>query len=107
MNFKKQQKKSFNYNVRKFSGEFGLRHSFKQWLFYVASGDFNAVLEDLIKMCDVALMMGAPISGENVTATSGENVVVELASKLSEYLREKSLVKVEVWRLTLIYLVLF
>jgi hypothetical protein len=41
-------------------------------------------------------MMGAPISGENVTATSGENVVVELASKLSEYLREKSLVKVEV-----------
>jgi hypothetical protein len=81
-------------------------------LFYVASGDFNAVLEDLIKMCDVALMMGAPISGENVTATSGENVVSELASKLSEYLREKSLVKVEVrtsctFYLTLIYSLLF
>ena len=92
MNFKKQQKNHLIITYVNSQENLAYGTLFNIRLFYVASGDFNAVLEDLIKMCDVALMMGAPISGENVTTTSGENIVAELASKLSEYLREKSLV---------------
>ena len=48
-----------------------------------ASENLEKVLADLIKMCDVALLMGAPV-------TSSSNVAADLATLMSEYLNANS-----------------
>jgi hypothetical protein len=48
------------------------------------SDDCDGVIEDVIKMCDVALMMGAPVLGRSATTAAA------MATKLSKYLTEKS-----------------
>ena len=49
----------------------------------VLSDDLDSVLEDMIKMCDVTLMMGAPIPGKC------RDSAASLATTLSKFLSEK------------------